>query len=429
MNLSRTFFSVFLLLPLFVVSQEFYRVGSPDDIETEPLFGVLLAGGATDNDDGMKWLAQRANGGDVVVLREDNSEGYNQYILEELEVEINSVTTLVIQSQEQANNTEVCEAVNNAEMVFIAGGDQWKYYSYWKETCLQTALNNHVNEKGGAIGGTSAGLAILGEVVFTAENNSVWTEEALNNPYHFRVKLANDFLQIPFMESLVTDSHYNKIYGDDNNRHGRHMAFMARMATDWQMNARGVGVNEYTAVAVDENGIARVYGNPSYNDYAYFHIAIAAPEVCEDGQPLQWSNDQNAVAVYRVKGNHDGSNTFDISNWQQGSGGEWFRWYVEDGVLFEQEGEPVNTDFIDFDTESSRINTFPNPFTDQFWVQSKTGLPVLSYAIFSATGRQVKYERINNSEFQINTGTLKPGIYLLQLQLEESIIPLKIVRR
>jgi cyanophycinase len=61
-------------------------------------------------------------------------------------------------------------------------------------------LNELINEKKITIGGTSAGMAVLGEVVFTAENNTIWSSEALEDPFHWRMKLERDFLRIPHME-------------------------------------------------------------------------------------------------------------------------------------------------------------------------------------------------------------------------------------
>lgn len=399
------------LCTLLVNAQQFFRLGNDENVQTEPLFGILLAGGATDNNDGMKWLAARANGGDVVVLRASGGDGYNNYILNQLGEEINSVTTIVITSAEQANNPAVCEAVNQAEMVFIAGGNQWNYYSHWKGTCLHIALNHHVNEKNAPIGGTSAGLAVLGEVVYTAQSGSVWSDEALANPYHFRVKLSKDFLQVPFMENIVTDSHYNAIYGDDNNRHGRHMAFMARMMQDWDMNARGIGVNEYTAVGVDENGIARVFGHPSHSDYAYFLQANAAPEVCQEGQPLTWSNNQNAVRVYRIKGNIQGSNSFNLSNWSEGNGGDWWAWYVEEGELFQIETPDLNAAPI---TRNLRLNLFPNPASQFVRVESPLEDPVFAYSLFDISGQKIRQEKVAAlNSIRIDLDALPNGVYLL----------------
>ncbi len=52
----------------------------------------------------------------------------------------------------------------------------------------EDALNNFINVKQGVIGGTSAGMAILGNYYFTAANGTVTDEQALSNPYHSRMK-------------------------------------------------------------------------------------------------------------------------------------------------------------------------------------------------------------------------------------------------
>lgn len=271
-----------------------------------------------------------------MVIRASGSDGYNSYLFSGLEMQVNSVTSIVIASQAAANEQAVYDAMVKAEALFIAGGNQWDYVNYWKNTLVEDAIHYLVNEKGVTIGGTSAGLAVLGEVAYTAENNTVWSSEALNDPYHFRVTLDNDFLHIPFLEEVVTDSHYNRVQGDDMDRKGRHVAFMARMVTDWDMDANGIGINEYTAVGVDENGIARVFGNPAYEDYAYFlKIAGGSPEVCQTDTPLTWDQGGLALSVYKILGDDQGSNTFDLNDWQTGNGGEWQSWYVLEGVLFE----------------------------------------------------------------------------------------------
>lgn len=303
---------------------------------TGPLPGILLAGGASDNDDAMRWFLQRADGGDIVVIRSSGSDGYNSYLYSGLGVEVNSVTSIVIASLAAANQQDVYDAIIKAEALFIAGGNQWDYVNYWKNTLVEDAIHYLVNEKGVTVGGTSAGLAVLGEVVYTAENNTVWSSEALNDPYHFRVTLDNDFLHIPFLENLVTDSHYNRIQGDDMDRKGRHVVFMARMVADWGMDAKGIGINEYTAVGVDENGLARVFGNPAYEDYAYFlKVNGGAPEVCEAETSLTWDHAGQALSVYKILGNPEGNNGFDLTDWETASGGEWQNWYVLDGLLFE----------------------------------------------------------------------------------------------
>ncbi len=424
MYLSRLFLILFIILPTLAQPQQFYHTGSNQNVDSVPVFGILLAGGATDNDEGMEWLAQRANGGDVVVLRASGSDGYNNYIHSELGVQINSVTTIVIGSHEQANDSVVCRKVADAEMVFIAGGNQWNYYSHWKGSCLQLALHAHVNDKKAPIGGTSAGLAILGEVAYVAQFSSATSDQALNNPYHTDITLANDFLQVPFLEQTVTDSHY-----DERDRYGRHVVFMARMINDWQMNAKGIGVDEYTAIGVDENGLARVFGNPAYDDYAYFIQSTTRPETCVPDSALHWHGDEKALQVYRVSGTRDGSNTFDLSNWFMGQGGQWFDWFVDRGELIVREADYVNIPSGPILNDTSLFTLYPNPVADTFFIENNTGKTIESYTLFDASGRiQKQYMGGNDRVLRGKVADLPEGIYFLLLYQENKTYRLKLIK-
>lgn len=415
---------LFTVKPFGVCAQQFYRVGAEENITTEPEFGILLAGGASDNDDGMTWLIEKANGGDVVVLRASGGDLYNDYIYSDLGVEVNSVTSIVIIGSSQANNPAVCEAVEQSEVIFLAGGDQWYYYDEWKGTCLHHAINQHVNEKGGAIGGTSAGLAVLGEVVFTAQNGTLTSEQALGNPYHNRVTLSKDFLDIPYMENLVTDSHY-----DERDRQGRHAVFLARMMIDWGMeNVKGIGVDEYTAVGVDANGIARVFGHPSWDDNAYFIKANALPEQCESGVPLTWDNQGKALTVYKVKGDFEGSNTFNLANWQQGQGGDWYHWYVVDGELFFSETTHTR-DLISLN-DQEQVRIFPNPATTFVNIEMEKPSAGAKVLVSHMSGKVLKSIDLNGREsLKVDISDFSPGVYIITRYCEEGVHVKKFVKK
>ena len=79
---------------------------------------------------------------------------------------VNSVETLVITSVTGATNPYVLNKVANAELIWFAGGDQFQYVSYFKNNALENLINNHINAKNAPIGGTSAGMAILGGKTF-----------------------------------------------------------------------------------------------------------------------------------------------------------------------------------------------------------------------------------------------------------------------
>ncbi len=159
---------LFLLIPFVGFTQGYtsYFTGNATNITTTPEFGVCMMGGAAEQDNAMMWLLQKANGGDVVVLRSTGSNGYNDYLYSGLGVIVNSVETLVITSVAGGTNPYVLDKVANAEMIWFAGGDQWNYVSYFKDNALEDLINNHVNVKHAPIGGTSAGMQFWEVIIF-----------------------------------------------------------------------------------------------------------------------------------------------------------------------------------------------------------------------------------------------------------------------
>jgi cyanophycinase len=311
-----------------------YLLGDAADVTTSPLGGTVLAGGSTDVDAAMRWMLQRANGGDVIVIRNaaenelpwSTVDAYNPYFFNELGVTINSVETILMNSRTVATNPEVIQKVQNAECVFFTGGDQTTYYKFIEGTGLEDALNYLKNTKKVTIGGTSAGCAIQSNYIFSAENGTIVTREALSNPFDSRLVLRNNFLNSPYLANTIADTHYN-----NPDRRGRHMAFMARMVVSFGVSApKGIGVDEKTAVCIDQNGRAFVFGS----SYAYFlqqNGASNTPERCTSGSSLEWNRNKKAVKTYRVLGTANGINYFDLSNWTTGNGGTWQYFYVARG--------------------------------------------------------------------------------------------------
>ncbi len=297
-------------------------VGSKDDVTTQTMGGTVLMGGGTDVDNAIRWMIERSGGGDFVVIRATGSTGYNNYIMELGEV--NSVETLLINSREKAERKAVGDRIREAEAVFIAGGDQWNYVSYWKDSEVSDALRYLIEEKKVPIGGTSAGCAILSELIFDAENGSVISEEALANPYRDLVSLSKSFISLPYLENTVADQHYSQ-----RDRLGRHVAFMARLSIDFSItNPKGIGVDERTAVCIDDEGNATVFGG----GHAYFLIGNGpAPEIIEAGSPLTWNANESAVRAYIFQGAVSGREVFNLEIWPTTSPQEF--WFVENGTF------------------------------------------------------------------------------------------------
>src|SRR5580698_860737 len=142
---------------------KYIRQGNPQDVQTRAESGVAMMGGGTDLDEALRWLCAKANGGDFLIVRAHGSADYNPYVAGLCKV--NSVATLIISSRKAAQDSRVADMIGRAEVIFIAGGDQSRYVNFWKGTPVGDAINAHL-AAGKPIGGTSAGLAVLGEVVY-----------------------------------------------------------------------------------------------------------------------------------------------------------------------------------------------------------------------------------------------------------------------
>src|ERR1035441_4589663 len=79
---SHRMFSVSTLFLVFAVwltpnlgyasSWQYFRLGSKDDVQTQPVGGTAMMGGGSDLDEAFRWLCLKANGGDFLVLRAKN---------------------------------------------------------------------------------------------------------------------------------------------------------------------------------------------------------------------------------------------------------------------------------------------------------------------------------------------------------------------
>jgi cyanophycinase-like exopeptidase len=306
-------------------------IGDTTDANTPVKGGIAMIGGGKDVDNAFKWMINRSGGGDVVVIRASGTDAYNPYIFG-LD-KVNSVETLKIDSRELANNDTVANIIRNAEMLFIAGGDQYNYMKYWRGTKTLDAINYLLTVKHTPVGGTSAGCAILGGFYYSGEDGSITADEALNDPYNSLVKVYNnDFLQAPYLKNVITDQHYLT-----RNRQGRHVTFLSRIIKNWNIYANGIAADERTAVCMDENGQAIIIGTSK----AYFLLTDAkkSPETCEPGKPLTWNRKNQAIKVYEIQATPEGSGSFDIAHFKMGkaTGGKWYWWWVDNGKLNQQE--------------------------------------------------------------------------------------------
>lgn len=314
-----------VLDPMITSSENPYslgRVGNMQDVHTSTASGLMLMGGSTDVDAAMKWMIERAGGGDFVIIRVSGGTGYNDYLYEM--GGLNSVETIRINTSEAANDEKVFQTLKNAEALFIAGGDQSQYIRLWEGSKVEEAIQYLIHEKKIPIGGTSAGCAIMGEFVYTGEKGSVTGAEALADPFDQRMTVQRSSLvNHPLLQNTITDQHFSQ-----RERQGRLMGFLARLKEQSDKSPlRAIAVDEKTALVIDENGVASQMGqaNVFLFEEAY---ADQKPEVLQPGMPLSWVLGKQAVKV-KILGPEQKEN-LQINSWDF----DWDTfWFVEKGIL------------------------------------------------------------------------------------------------
>lgn len=396
-----------------------YFTGNLMDAVTNPMGGVCLMGGATENDNAMRWFLQRADGGDVLVIRASGGDGYNDYFFNTLGVPINSVESIVFNNAQAATDPYVLDRIAKAEAIWIAGGNQYNYVSYWRNTAVADLINTAIAQRNITIGGTSAGMAILGGAYFTAQNGTVTSATALANPYDSKVAISNqDFIRVPYLNQVITDTHY-----DNPDRQGRHTVFLARAIVDYNTPYYGIACDEYTAICVDENGMASIYGTyPDFDDNAYFiapncEVMNNLPENCVNGQPLSWNQSGQALKVYAVKGTPTGLYSFDLNNWTEGIGGNWQDWSVNAGSFDATEADapgctPVSTSSPDANLS---FEVFPNPNNGNVRIRlHKNTSTAGTIRLLDGAGKFLRSWPVIGTTDNLDLSALSSGVYLLE---------------
>lgn len=258
-----------------------WLVGDAADADATPAGpALILMGGGPDVDAAFTWWQSWVDGGDVVVLRASGADGYNDYLFADIGG-VDSVETLLVDTEALADDPYVVCRVAQAEAVFMAGGDQARYMTLWKDRGLADAVMT-AWDRGAVVGGTSAGLAVLGAFVFAAYNDTVDADEALADPYNRYMTMDRGMFGFAPLGRVITDSHFH-----ERDRMGRLVGFLARIVQDgWADDVLGLGVDEGTALLVAPDGTGTVVGDGA----VYAVRSNGTPQVCAPGEPLAYAD-------------------------------------------------------------------------------------------------------------------------------------------
>ena len=217
---------------------------------------VCAIGGGTEDynswsDDPYRWIVQKSDSGKIVVLSANTETSWiPDYFVS---FGASQAVNLRINSRVVADLQSTYDQIISARAVFIKGGDQWNYINYWKGTKTEDAIK-YVFINGGVVAGTSAGLAVLGSVDYTARLGSMISKEGLQNPLSSAIDLEDNFLNL--VPGVIFDSHFI-----ERGRFGRLIAFIYNCYYTRSINILGAGVDDRTAVCIEPDGIGTVMGS------------------------------------------------------------------------------------------------------------------------------------------------------------------------
>ena len=138
------------------------------------------------------------------------------------------------------------DSIRNARLVFMSGGDQSRFMDIIKGTQIKEAIHE-VYEKGGLIGGYSAGAALMSKKMITGNEL-----KCPDNPTSFdKIEAGNiEIIEgVGMLEKVIIDQHFIK-------RKRLNRLISACIENPEQIC---VGIDESTAILV-ERGKATVYG-------------------------------------------------------------------------------------------------------------------------------------------------------------------------
>ena len=375
--------------------------GDPGDAAPAGRGGLLLAGGSDrmrrPGGAGTPWLEEaflwlighasgdaawddartpaenHARGGDALVLRaspflNDETALLIREVAGRGRRPLNSVETLVfdptdLRAARLAADGQVGNAVvklREAEAVFFGGGDQFVYFAVWGDTGFLGALDEKLRSGRAVVGGSSAGMHVLGGLSYLNEPNrharpnqamgldGLTSARALGDPAGVPMTLRDGFVTAGWARDLrvLTDTHFGQRQADEEvpanlrGRMGRLVAFLARLkAGQPDATFRGLAADEATAVLVEATGDRKGRGTVVGKGSAYL---LATPEqpprpppgTGPDGRPIPLAF--GPLRVYRLDGRvavEPAALDFDFAAWRPVVGGVPFAIAAEGGSL------------------------------------------------------------------------------------------------
>lgn len=209
---------------------------------------LIIIGGHEDKEDDCAILAEVARrahgqGGRLVVVTvatQSPEEVAAEYQEVFTRLGVKHVDALDIRTREQAYDEKEVQKIADASVIFFTGGDQLRITSQIGDSKVFRCMHE-IYRRGGTIVGTSAGAAAMPETMLIGGSSD----------QSFRISALEMAPGLALLPNVVIDSHFAE--------RGR----MGRLLGAVVQNPRnlGVGIDEDTAIVVDDNRSFTVLGS------------------------------------------------------------------------------------------------------------------------------------------------------------------------
>jgi cyanophycinase len=214
---------------------------------------MIMVGGGSEgawSDPAYSWgINEAANKKVGIVSYYEESQDLPKYFMD---LGADTAVNIAIDKKTLANTDSIYNVLMSYDFLFFKGGDQANYYSTYKGTKVTQAITDKFKQ-GGVIGGTSAGMAILSGVMYTAIQGSSYPDDALKDFKNRDITLSNDFINL--LPGYICDTHFI-----ERGRVFRLFAFIARWYADTNETLTGIGVDDKTAFCIDQNQVGTAIG-------------------------------------------------------------------------------------------------------------------------------------------------------------------------
>lgn len=173
---------------------------------------------------------------------------------------------LEIRNRTDADNPEICAALDDCTGIFMTGGNQLRLSTILGGTAIATAIRR-ANAKGVHVAGTSAGAAFMSEhmIAFGAEGST---------PIAGKVTLAPG---LGLTNRIVVDQHFRQ-----RDRLGRLMAALA-----YNPFVQGLGLDEDTAGFIGPDNVVRVVGEGALTIVDVGDLEYSSMAYASEGEPVE----------------------------------------------------------------------------------------------------------------------------------------------